>query len=219
MQYLRAYGPKAIMINLASKIIVGITQRVDHVADRSEFRDALDQRLVVWVTRAGYLPVAVPNMLFDDDDSSSGVLGEWLQTVQPKALLLSGGNDIGEYPVRDATEHYLLSWAQENQVPVLGVCRGMQLMAVWAGGGLKRVEGHVCTQHVLHGEVAGEVNSYHDFSLASCPPGFEVLANSEDGEIEAIRHAVLPWEGWMWHPEREDCIHLRDTQRLQEIFK
>ncbi len=49
------------MTNLSSKIIVGITQRVDFVEDRAEFRDALDQRLAMWVRQAGFLPVAVTN--------------------------------------------------------------------------------------------------------------------------------------------------------------
>ncbi len=113
-------------------------------------------------------------------------------------------------PARDATERYLLSWAEKNLVPVLGICRGMQMMGVWAGGSLKRMAGQV-TRHLLQGEVVGEVNSFHDFSLSGCPLGFEVVARSEDGEIEAIRHTDLPWEGWMWHPEREAMHFSRVT--------
>ena len=41
------------------------------------------------------------------------------------------------------------------------------------------------------------------FSMKDCPPGFDVLARSVDGEIEAIRHKMFDLEGWMWHPERE----------------
>jgi putative glutamine amidotransferase len=143
---------------------------------------------------------------------------EWLDAVQPGALLLSGGNDIGEFPDRNAIEGYLLTWAKEKSAPVLGICRGMQMLGHWSGCGLKRINGHVGTRHQLVGTLPGYVNSYHEFSLASCPSGFEVLATAEDGEIEAIRHMTLPWEGWMWHPEREDPFSKRDLQRLVEVF-
>ena len=63
----------------------------------------------------------------------------------------------------------------------------MQMMAHWAGTSLNHVDGHVQTRHKLTGQIA-EVNSFHDFSIANCPDNFKVLANSEDGEIEAISH-------------------------------
>jgi putative glutamine amidotransferase len=94
----------------------------------------------------------------------------------------------------------------------------MQIMAHWAGTGVHLVQGHVRSRHLLSGEITGYVNSYHGFALAACPTGFEVLARSEDNEIEAIRHQSLPWEGWMWHPEREATFAERDIQRLKALF-
>ena len=70
------------------------------------------------------------------------MLNNWLELLHPDAFLLSGGNDIGEYPERDATEHYLLSWANKKILPVLGICRGLQIMAVWAGGQLIQIKDH-----------------------------------------------------------------------------
>jgi putative glutamine amidotransferase len=64
----------------------------------------------------------------------------------------------------------------------------------------------------------GEANSYHTQGLLSCPDGFTVLASSEDGEIEAIRHQTLLWEGWMWHPERSQDFAARDIERLRALF-
>jgi GMP synthase-like glutamine amidotransferase len=55
-------------------------------------------------------------------------------------------------------------------------------------------------------------------SVDSCPAGYQVLARSEDGEIEAIRHDEFPWEGWMWHPEREERFDARDVNRLKKLF-
>ncbi len=192
--------------------LVVISQRVDQIADRNERRDALDQRLVEFLLAAGYLPVPLPNVLGDG-------ASEWLTAIQPKAIVLSGGNDIGLCFTRDATERAILVYAKNNKLPVLGICRGMQMMAHWSGAELKSVTGHIKSRHSLSGSITGEVNSYHAFSLARCPEGFEVLARSEDGQIEAIRHRWLPWEGWMWHPEREGDFAAYDLQRIRVLFR
>jgi gamma-glutamyl-gamma-aminobutyrate hydrolase PuuD len=202
---------------------VGITQRIDSVAGRAELRDALDQRLVQWLLNAGFLPVVVPNTLSGTSQPSDPTLEDWLQAVQPGALLLSGGNDLGEYPARDATERYLLDWAEKKQIPVLGICRGLQMMAVWAGVDLIKKEGHVRSRHQLvvldqKSEWPDNVNSYHNWGLAFCPAEFEIAAHAEDGSIEAIKHITLPWEGWMWHPEREEQFSLQDIKRLKRLF-
>lgn len=216
-----------MIINSSSKIIVGITQRIDSIAGRDELRDALDQRLIQWVVRAGFLPLAIPNTLLainhSGEVSDETTLEGWLKSVQPDALILSGGNDIGEYAQRDATESHLLSWAETKRVPVLGICRGLQMMAVWAGADLARIDGHAGTRHDLvalvdESEWPVNVNSYHNWGLSSCPEKFGVMAQAEDGCIEAIRHISLSWEGWMWHPEREMPFAQNDIKRLKRLF-
>ena len=193
--------------------VVAISQRVDTHPERGESRDALDQRLIAFVLAAGFLPVPVPNRWQTPDD-----LDRWLAAVNPQAIMLSGGNDIGQCPARDQTESQLLEHARTRRLPLLGICRGMQMLAHWSGSSLKAVTGHVRTRHQLSGQIVAEVNSYHTLALADCPRGFEVLARSEDGEIEAIRHLQLPWQGWMWHPERECDFAAHDLQRLQQLF-
>ena len=202
--------------------IVAVSQRIDIYPDRNERRDALDQKMILFVMEAGFFPVPVPNAL------SSGHLKEavgersfhaWLKAVNPQAILLSGGNNIGACSDRDLTENGLLDYAAQKSMPVLGICRGMQILGMRAGAGLKQVGGHVRSRHILQGEISGEVNSFHDMALDKCPSDYSVLARSEDGEIEAIRHKGLPWEGWMWHPEREETFDSRDLDRLRELVR
>lgn len=192
---------------------VVVSQRVEHLGERAERRDALDDRLVRWLADADFLVFPIPNVLHLSDE-----LPEWLKHVEPCGFVLSGGGDIGLDPHRDATETALLDFAQVRQLPVLGICRGMQLMGAHSGTGLKQVEGHVRSRHRLQGAVAGDANSFHSLALTQCPNGYEVIARSEDSEIEAIKHLTLPWEGWMWHPERETAFSARDVLRLRALF-
>ena len=201
--------------------IVAVSQRVDVFPERDESRDALDQRLITFLLSAGLLPVPVPNVLAlqtPNGEQPDDALHEWLNAVAPQAIVLSGGNDVGQCRARDLTETRLLDHARAHCLPVLGICRGMQMIAQCAGGELKPVTGHVRTRHKVSGQIIADVNSYHGFSLAACPKEFAVLARSEDGEIEAIRHLSLPWEGWMWHPEREEAFAAHDVHRLKQLF-
>lgn len=196
-------------------ILVAVSQRVDTPQSYTEWRDGLDQRLTQWLLSIGCLPVPVPNALASGDEDR---LADWLHAVRPAALLLSGGNDVGDRPERDRTEGQLLDWARDGRRPVLGVCRGMQMLGAWSGIALKPVQGHVRSRHTLQGEIGGAANSFHNLALSACPPEYTVIARADDGEIEAIRHQHLPWEGWMWHPERENPFDLRDQERAKMIF-
>ena len=195
---------------------VAVSQRVDTVPGYGEQRDALDQRLSAFLLAGGCLPVPVPNALAAGD---AAALDAWLAAIRPAGVVLSGGNDIGTQPERDATEAHLLAHATAHRLPVLGICRGMQKLAHRAGTALTPAAGHVASRHRLAGSIDRETNSYHGLALSDCPPEYEILARSADGVIEAIRHATLPWEGWMWHPEREPVLHWQDIERLKALFR
>lgn len=211
------------MTRKSTSLIALVTQRVDPVSGRSEVRDALDQRLAEWVSAAGLLPFPVPNAVLGAAGAEG--LNAWLEALQPDILVLSGGNDVGEQLARDNTEGHLLSWARDERIPVLGICRGMQMMAAWAGGELVRVSGHVGARHNLklrdeerRSDWPASVNSYHNWGLANVPAGFVPVAWAEDGTVEAMRHETLPWEAWMWHPERETAFNDVDMNRIERLL-
>lgn len=128
-------------------------------------------------------------------------------------------------PQRTSFETELLQAALAAGLPILGVCGGMQLMAILDGGTLhqdltlrpgtdvheqkfdKRQPSHPVTVaqgsllHRLTGAERFEVNSTHHQIIAS-PGGYRVSAESPDGVIEAIEHDAHGYRlGVQWHPE------------------
>ena len=157
-------------------------------------------------------------------------------------LLLPGGQDIhpmhyGEEPhrkmeqvdpLRDLTEIYLTKRGLADDMPILAICRGAQLLNVAAGGTIHQdvyaQVGEHCLRHFQdfteewpsHGlqvheatklyDIVGEpkvmVNSYHHQAVKELAPGFKVNALAPDGVIEGIeslRHTFAL--GVQWHPE------------------
>ena len=145
-------------------------------------------------------------------------LDKWMLSIKPDAIVLSGGNDLGEYFKRDLTEKYLLNYAKEKKISLLGICRGMQIMTVWLGGTLQKVDGHITKSHEIKGIINRTVNSFHNYSILDCPSEFKVIARSLDNHIEAIKHISMPWEGWMWHPERDKKFNSCDFKRIKKLF-
>lgn len=197
--------------------IAVISQRVDYLSTRNEVRDCLDQSLVDWLLEASVLPYPVPNTIHNSV-ATTKYLSFWLDHINPDLVILSGGNNVGECMSRDLTEHFLLNWASERSCPLLGICRGMQLMGIAAGGFLRKIDGHVRTFHNLQNGWPGRVNSYHDYCFTEIPPNYSILSRSSDGAIEAMRHDFFPWEGWMWHPERPPS-RPQDTLRLRMLLE
>jgi gamma-glutamyl-gamma-aminobutyrate hydrolase PuuD len=193
---------------------IGVTMRVVQAHGYHEPRDALAQGWSDFLVAALDNPlwIALPNL-------GANSIGDYCAAWGINRLILSGGENIGDAPLRDETENALLAWARKHKTPVLGICRGMQVMSSFMGSPLRPVDGHVRQRHHLSGEITHEVNSFHAYGLATCPDGFKVIARSKDGEIEAISNAELRWEGWMWHPEREALFAPADIDRLQKLFR
>lgn len=204
---------------MTSPKFVGISQRVRYIELYDEFRDELDHRYIDWVIATGNIPVPIPNNLIS---STPKTLYQWLETFNIQAILLSGGNDIGEFSIRDTTEQFILSWAEKSNSPVLGICRGMQFMGKSDGSELIEVSDHSSLYHTINlfdssEQTTKKVNSYHNYSLAHCPKSYNLLATSNEGYPEAIIHKKLPWQGWMWHPERETKFHQWELLKFKEL--
>ncbi|MBL1320397.1 MAG: gamma-glutamyl-gamma-aminobutyrate hydrolase family protein [Methylophaga sp.] len=197
----------------ASIIRIGLTMRLTQAEGYNEPRDALAQDWHQFLKTA--LPdaswLAIPNL------GAEQVI-DYCKQWGINRLILTGGGDLGVSDIREETEIALLKWAELNDIPTIGICRGMQVMSVWAGEELMMIENHVGSRHHLKGEMTGEVNSYHNYAVKECPNKFKILARSEEGYIEAICHEKKPLMGWMWHPERENPIQLTDTERLRRFF-
>jgi putative glutamine amidotransferase len=178
---------------------IAVSQRVDIVPEYGERRDAVDQKWTEFLAACGFLPLLLPN---------HATTVSALLTDHPVAgVLLTGGNDLSAYggsaPERDQAELELLTWARQHRIPVMGVCRGMQLIQHHFGVPLEPVSGHVQPrQDVWVNGIREQVNSYHKLGTRTTVPDLLVWAKTDDGVIKAIRHASEPIIGLMWHPER-----------------
>ena len=127
-----------------------------------------------------------------------------LNLLQPRLIVLSGGESIGDNRLRDEFEIHLLDCAARIGVPVFGICRGMQVILHTFGCESKPLENHAGTRHIIGGDLKLSVGSYHHRGFTEVPDDFLVCAKAEDGTIEMVKHKSLPWTGVMWHPEREE---------------
>ncbi|HEU5299114.1 MAG TPA: gamma-glutamyl-gamma-aminobutyrate hydrolase family protein [bacterium] len=179
------------------------------------------------------------------------------------ALVFSGGVDVdpvhfGEGvipdadvevdPRRDAAEFPLIKAALAHDVPVLGICRGIQLINVAAGGtlhqdlgltGLDRTEHQQReagrgTEDLAHpvrieqtsrlartlGVHQVQVNSFHHQAIKQPAPGFVVTARSPDGVIEGMEHPGRTFVlAVQWHPERMVRSHGEQRRLFQALVE
>lgn len=195
--------------------IVLYTQRVEIVESYGERRDCADQNIPRFLSRCGYLPIPMPNI--------TGIAKDMVKQLKPVGIVLTGGNSLRDYggnaPERDEMEREILTLALEEQIPVFGFCRGMQVILDYFGNKLKEVEGHVAVYHRLQGNYGEiEVNSFHNQACLDVANPLEAQAWTEDGVVESIRHKDKPILAVMWHPEREREFAEEDIRRVQELF-
>jgi len=181
------------------------------------------------VQRAGGLAAMLP----PDDPAQAAAT-----VARLDALVISGGPDVNpalydaephprtDSPAqeRDAWETALIKAALSTGVPLLGICRGMQLLNVVLGGTLvQHMDGHTTSPGVFgthtvtpvpgtrYASLVPEptaVPTYHHQAVDRLAPGLIACAHADDGTVEAIERA----EGWVlgvqWHPEMADDLRV-----------
>ncbi len=126
------------------------------------------------------------------------------EKIDADGLILGGG------PALDRAGR-CSDYLRDLDIPVLGICLGMQLMGTTFGGkvvpgslgGYAEVEVEVIKQDGILKGLPARFKTWasHMDQVVELPTGFEVLARSQICEIEAIRHLTRPLYGVQWHPE------------------
>ena len=196
-----------------------------------EYRSGISREYSEAVIRAGALPFLLP--------VTTEQQAIWEQVSRMDGVLLSGGYDIapsyyGQQPhrslgkvdgMRDEYEMKILEAAMAQKKPVLGICRGIQLMNVYFGGTLlqdvlsagPQIFGHdqTCERHLPSHEIEiapgswlegiygqrAMVNSFHHQAVDAVAPGFCVTARTGDGIIEAMEDPARNCYAVQFHPE------------------
>jgi putative glutamine amidotransferase len=211
---------------------VAVTASIRPDGDTSRVR--LTAAYVTALERAGLIPLIVPPL------SSERAAAAVLDSVT--GLVLTGGEDVdparyGESrhekvrsvnAARDATESALVEAAKNRGMPVLAICRGIQILNVALGGTLVQDISSQWKTDIAHDEdgprdsrsheiivepgsliasaIGTErctVNSFHHQSVKDVADGMRVSARSPDGIVEGIESTDKDW--WVlavqWHPE------------------
>ncbi|MFJ5731282.1 gamma-glutamyl-gamma-aminobutyrate hydrolase family protein [Streptomyces paradoxus] len=198
----------------------------------------------VWELEAALLPVGYPRLV-----QRAGGLAAMLPPDDPEraadavsrldGLVIAGGPDVEPVrygaereertgppaPERDAWELALIDAALAAGVPLLGICRGMQLLNVALGGTLvQHIDGHAEVVGVFGGHavkpVPGSlyagvvpeetfVPTYHHQAVDRLGEGLVPSAYAADGTVEAVELPSSDWVlGVQWHPEMGDDVRV-----------
>lgn len=216
-----------------------ISQRVIETESYYEIRDALSHDWISYLEGMALIPFPVPNQLKDVES--------FIQTIQPDLIILSGGNDVPDITdtsinsnsdiasSRNKLEFNLIKYAMENDIPLIGVCRGMQMLHLYFGGVVKKIENttinHVNNTHFI--EIIPSlfsnllniqrctVNSFHHFGieLIDIVNPLQPFAMSLDKVVEGFYHPFKKVVGICWHPERSNPAHFLDEKIFDYLLQ
>ncbi len=138
------------------------------------------------------------------------ISGGWDLNPSMYGDIVDGSNNIDD--VIDELDFKVIEYAYNNDIPLLGICRGIQSINVFFGGSLKQdIIGHMNCEHeifkvndskwILDLENKFIVNSYHHQAIRTLGSGLNILYNGEDLEVEMIEHESKKIVGVQFHPE------------------
>lgn len=188
---------------------IALTQRLIKHNTYFEIRDALDINWGKLVDILDFEPLILP-IEYD------------FKKLNFDGLILTGGNDLNSVSgdeidkKRDDFEKALIKHCIELNIPMYGVCRGLQIVNEYFGGTLKRVENHAAIKHTL--DSGKEANSYHNYAADKLGEGLEILAKSQDGVIEVIKHKEYKIYAQMHHPERDNPFDAVEIEFIRGFF-
>lgn len=141
-------------------------------------------------------------------------------------IILPGGNDLLEKnnlsKIRLKNELNLIHFGIKHNIPILGICRGMQVINYYFKGKQKKILKHMNTEHKVFfrynffKKKILKVNSYHNYSIPKklLSKNLNAMAFDKDENVEFLNHKSKKIFGFMWHPERNKNYH-----QLDEILK
>ena len=190
-----------------------ISMRQDYFYNKKELRFCIDTKLIDWVLFLGFKPLLVSDLK---------TLNSFFvkSSFKINGIILSGGNDINKNSLRYKIEKRLTDISKKKKIPVLGICHGLQFINSLEGGSLKKINNHVRINHKIKSnyDYPLKVNSFHEYAVKKLGRNFEIIAYSEDNQIEAIKHKKYNWLGWMWHPERDKKFDKKLVHITKKLF-
>lgn len=199
-------------------MFIGITVRADYVGIRNEYVDSIDRRLYELAGKTPFIPVLLVN--------DAAIVDDYLAKMQFSCFILSGGNDLSRFSysaesaLRDVIDRKIIEYALEKGIPLLGICRGAQMIADYFGATLIKHR-HVGDHFIVAGNFIPEqkmiVNSYHNYCITEPGNNLIPFAYANDQTIEAFKYRGKKIFGVMWHPERATSLNMIDHYILKAI--
>lgn len=204
---------------------IAITQRLVLNKTYFEQREALDIKWGLLFQELNFLPIILPIEYGFET---------YFKAIKIDGIILTGGNDLNslnpseESFKRDTFEKALLEYACKNNIPIFGICRGMQIIAEYFGSDFKKVENQIGIRHTLQVnhkskyfeelQKIQEVNSFHNYAINNLSDTLITSATDNNGLIKAIEHKKYKVFGQMWHSERENKFDLDDMNLIKSFF-
>jgi|TARA_B110000438_G_scaffold204352_1_gene196038 N5-(cytidine 5'-diphosphoramidyl)-L-glutamine hydrolase len=181
---------------------IAISLRVASIGKYEEKRDSISYDWLNFFNKLDIFPILIPNLIQD--------LELFLDEVKIDGIILSGGDNVGENEMRDSTEKRIITYGIKKNLPIIGICRGMQVLNLNFNGKVRFNEAidHAGKKHEIQlKEEKLIINSYHNNLIKNEDELGDNLKSiaiaSNDKTIEGFKHEKLPVFGIMWHPERE----------------